>query len=107
MSDNEKVLEAIKRFGPVSARGLGFILKIPEKTGVRAAIGRLRRQGEHIWNDPVRNAFWFGDDREPGSEARSRWKRHWLDDSGIAGSDGLERAKMLLDATGTRVGSSG
>ena len=44
MSDNEKVLEAIKRFGPVSARGLGFILKIPEKTapqkvGVRARSG--------------------------------------------------------------------
>ena len=107
MNDNEQVLEAIKRFGPVSARGLGFILKIPEKPGVRAAIDRLRRQGERIWNDPVRNAFWFGDDREPGTAPRSRWKRHWLDSSGVAGSNGLGRAKQFLEASSTQIKSCG
>ena len=99
MSDNEQVLEAIKRFGPVSARGLEFILKLPEKNGVRPAINRLRRQGERIWSDPVRNAFWFADDKEPGTTPRSKWKRYWLDKSGITGSTGLERAKLFLEAS--------
>lgn len=98
MSENEQVLEAIKRFGPVSARGLGFILNLPEKDGVRRAIDRLRRQGERIWNDPVRNAFWFADDKEPGTTAHSKWKRYWLDKSGVTGSTGLEQAKLYLDA---------
>lgn len=102
MSDNEQILEAIKRFGPVSARGLGFILKLPEKPGVRPAIDRLRRQGERIWNDPVRNAFWFADDKEPGDAPRSRWKRHWLDKSGVSGSNGLEQAKLLLNTLHTQ-----
>ncbi len=99
MSDNEKVLEAIKRFGPVSARGLAFILKLPEKHSVRPAIDRLRRQGERIWNDPIRNAFWFADDKEPGTAPRSKWKRHWLDNSLVAGSTGLERAKLFLEVS--------
>ncbi len=97
MSDNERVLEAIKRFGPASARGLGLILNLPEKPGVRSAIDRLRRQGERIWNDPVRNAFWFADDKQPGTAPRYKWKRSWVDKSGVTGTTGLERAKLLLD----------
>jgi len=101
MSDNERVLEAIKRFGPVSARGLGLILKLPEKHAVRPAIDRLRRQGERIWNDPVRKAFWLADDKEPGTTPRCKWKRYWLDNSGITGTTGLERARLFLDALRT------
>jgi len=107
MSVNEQVLEAIRRFGPVSARGLEFILKLPERHTVRPAINRLRRQGEPIWNDPARNAFWFADDRKPGTTPRSRWKRSWLDSSGITGSTGLERARLLLDAARTQASVAG
>lgn len=97
MSVNRQVLEAVRRFGPVSARGLELILKLPERQAVRPAISRLRRQGEPVWIDPVRNAYWFADDRKPGKTPRSRWKRSWLEKSGTTGSTGLERARALLE----------
>ena len=59
MKDDERVLDAIKRYGPLRASGFSLILKLPEKRGVRSAIDRLREKGEPIWNDPTRGAFWW------------------------------------------------
>ena len=102
MRDDERVLDAIKRFGPLSARGFSIVLQIPEKRGVRSAIDRLRDKGEPIWNDPKRKAFWWGDDVEPGSTPHTRWKRVWQDPSGITGNTGLERVRMILETSRAR-----
>ena len=102
MQDDERVLDAIKRFGPLSAYGLSIILKLPEKRGVRSAIDRLRDKGEPIWNDPKRKAFWWADDVEPGSTPHTRWKRVWQDTSGITGTTGLERVRMILETSRAR-----
>ncbi len=77
MRDNERVLDAIKKHGPISAQRLISLLKVPEKPGVRSAIDRLRAKGERIWHDPTRGAFWWGDDAEPGPDPYTRWKRVW------------------------------
>ena len=102
MQDDERVLDAIKRFGPLSAYGLSIVLKLPEKQGVRSAIDRLRGRGERIWHDPTRSAFWWADDAEPGSTPHTRWKRVWHDTSGITGTTGLERVRMILETTRAR-----
>jgi hypothetical protein len=98
MKDDERVLDAIKRFGPLSAYGLSIILKLPEERGVRSAISSLRKKGERIWNDADRQAFWWADDVEPDATPQTRWKRAWTDNSGMTASSGLERARMFLDA---------
>ena len=102
MKDDERVLDAIKRFGPVSAYGLSIILKAPVKRGVRSAIDRLRDKGERIWHDPTRSAFWWRDDAEPGTTPHTRWKRVWQGNSGITGTTPLERVRMILETSRER-----
>ena len=102
MQDDESVLDAIKRFGPLSARGFSIILQIPEKQGVRSTIDRLRKRGEPIWHDPDLGAFWWGDDAEPGPTPHTRWKRVWQDTSGITGTTGLQRVRMIVDTSRAR-----
>ena len=102
MKDDERVLDAIKRYGPLSAAGFSIILKVPEKSGVRYAIDRLRDKGEPIWHDPTRSAFWWGDDAEPGPTPYTRWKRVWQDNSGITGTTGLERVRMIFERSRER-----
>jgi hypothetical protein len=102
MKDDERVLDAIQRLGPLSAYGFSIILNLPEKSGVRSAIDRLRKKGEPIWNDPTRGAFWWADDAEPGPAPYTRWKRTWQDNSGITGTTELERVRMIFDTSRER-----
>ena len=102
MKDDERVLVAIKRHGPISAHQLSSILKIPENKGVRPAIDSLRKKGERIWHDPTRSAFWWRDDAEPGTTPHTRWKRVWQDNSGITGTTPLERVRMILETSRER-----
>jgi hypothetical protein len=74
MSVRDAVLATIKDRRLVSAKEIAGELGIGEKAA-RSAIDRLRTQGEPIWNDPDRDAFWWRDDVAPGNVAYSRWKR--------------------------------
>ena len=75
MKDDERVLDAIKRHGPISAHQLSSILKIPENKGVRPAIDSLRKKGERIWHDPTQQPF-------GGAMTQSRARRRIQDGSG-------------------------
>jgi len=43
-----------------------------------------------------------GDDAEPGPTSYTRWKRVWQDTSGITGSTGLERVRMIFETSRER-----
>lgn len=74
-----KVLGLIKNEGPLSANQIALQLSITGKQA-RSAIDRLRVQGEPIWNDGARGAFWWSSEYPIGSG----WKRAY-DKPALAG----------------------
>lgn len=72
--DKEQVLQNIQKHGPVGAADLADRLGLEEKQ-VRNAIDALRRDGEPIWHDPDRSAFFWQDDRVPDGPPRLKWRR--------------------------------
>lgn len=65
-----EVLKLIKEKGPISAAQIALHFSTSEKQA-RNAIDRLRGQGEPIWNDSARGAFWWRNDHPIGHG----WKR--------------------------------